>query len=279
MLIRPALPDYAKPPVSEVALSIQFAQIDKLRTYHSGLLWQSFKDDLPSVIEQASMPPNFEVFGTQLPAIAQVQFQLLSTPPLPRYWFVSKDETELLQVQQDRLIYNWREREGAGVYPRYEYLRSKLISATERFTHFISEGDLGEIQINQAEITYVNQIFLEDKDPRECIEEILTIWRPAPRDSFLPHVEDENLYFRYLLEDDEGKPTGRLHVTAHGIIRQADHQPGLQIQLVARGIPRDQSIEAAIEWLDYGRAVIVKKFTDLTTKKMHKRWGRTDVDE
>lgn len=39
------LPEFGRPPLSEVALSVQFDSLDALRTVHVGLLWNKFRKD------------------------------------------------------------------------------------------------------------------------------------------------------------------------------------------------------------------------------------------
>ena len=43
--------------------------------------------------------------------------------PAPRFWFVNESGNELVQVQRDRFIRNWRKTEGQPGYPSYDNLR------------------------------------------------------------------------------------------------------------------------------------------------------------
>ena len=54
MVDRPAdLPDYEHPPLVEVVLSVQFAELQGYRTVHAGLLWEDkFRKAYPIVAEQ-----------------------------------------------------------------------------------------------------------------------------------------------------------------------------------------------------------------------------------
>jgi hypothetical protein len=72
MVDRPAdLPDYEHPPLVEVVLSVQFAELQGYRTVHAGLLWEGkFRQAYHRVVEQPPLDPTFEVFGPQQSAPA-----------------------------------------------------------------------------------------------------------------------------------------------------------------------------------------------------------------
>lgn len=122
------LPDFRKPPLAETVLSLQFEPIAGLTTAHLGLLWQRFREQLPLIEEQPPLPPVVEKFGP--PAPSQVEVTVEEKPPVPRLWFLNQDKTELIQVQADRFIHNWRKIEGLELYPRFVGpIREKFRSA------------------------------------------------------------------------------------------------------------------------------------------------------
>ena len=59
----PDLPDFAKPPVAEVVLSLQFSSLSSLTTAHVGLLWRRFRDRLP-LIESTGISEPLPVAAT-----------------------------------------------------------------------------------------------------------------------------------------------------------------------------------------------------------------------
>jgi uncharacterized protein (TIGR04255 family) len=118
------MPEFSRPPVAEVALSIQFEPLTGFRVAHFGVFWAQIRDRFPKTQEQPPLPPVVERFGVRV-QVPQLQFGVGMVPP--RCWFLDQDETELLQLQTDRVILNWRklERESAP-YPHYRTLRDKL---------------------------------------------------------------------------------------------------------------------------------------------------------
>ena len=102
------LPDFANPPLAEVALSVQFEPLEQLRTAQIGLLWGEFRQRFPVTEEHAPLDSVIERFGVSRTSVLEPRLQMLETPPVPRVWFLNEAGTELIQVQQERFIHNWR---------------------------------------------------------------------------------------------------------------------------------------------------------------------------
>jgi uncharacterized protein (TIGR04255 family) len=205
-------------------------------------------------------------------------FQLLSSIPPLRYWFVSRDQNELLQVQNDRLIHNWRQRNLENVYPRYKPLRQKFESEIATAAKFFSEWKLGEIACNQCEVAYINLISLDGPDA-PSLADIFTVWAQRYSDDFLGEVERGQFTISYLMKNGESgkEPLGRLHVVAQPVFLQTDSRPAIQLTITTRGKPAEASVESAFAWLDKGHEAAVRAFASITTENMHQLWGRTNL--
>jgi len=187
----------------------------------------------------------------------------------PRLWFVNADNSELIQVQRDRFIRNWRQTDNGPDYPRYENLRVAFERDWTTFDQFIaSTGNC--LSPNQCELTYVN--IIEDVE-FEALHELLRFVGPA-NTSVLGNPEDSNINVRYRINGDNGEPVGRLHVSAHPVIRVPDNKPGIRFTLTARGAPYERNLNGAQKFLDLGHEAIVRSFTELTSESMHKTWER-----
>ena len=271
----PDLPDYKRPPLVEVVLSVQFAELKGYRTVHAGLLWaEKFRESYPRFVEQPPLDPIFEVFGSQATA-PQLQIKRMAGPQVPRLWFTNIEQTELVQVQADRFVRNWRKLGEGENYPRYETLRERFLSELEEVDAFFRTSDIGSIKPNQCEITYVNRLKLEGQDLRKCPGVALRLFPPPvlqpDRESLrLPEREDCSLSTRYVLKDADGAPRGRLLVT----VQPWPGEPALRLDVAARGAPAAADFKSAADFLDEGREAIVHGFTAITTDQMHKNWGR-----
>lgn len=277
MVDRPAdLPDYERPPLVEVALGVQFAELQGYRTVHAGLLWaDKFRDAYPRFVEQPTRDPTFEVFGPRQSKALRVNITRMPGPPVPRLWFMNTQETELVQIQGNRFVRNWKKVGEGEEYPRYEQLRMRFFSDLEEVNSFFESWGIGSMHPNQCEITYVNRLELDGHDLRACPGAALKLFpsqalRPGDEGSRLPEPEDCNLSVRYVLKDEDGAPRGRLLVT----VQPWPGEPALRVDLTVRGAPTAANFNAAADFLDKGRSTIVHSFTAITTDQMHKKWGR-----
>ena len=272
---RPAdLPDFEAPPVSEVVLSIQFASVPRFRSLYVGGIWDEFRDEFPNVTEQAPIDPTFETFGAS--ARPPQSFQVFMTPPMPRFWFETKDGVELIQIQQDRMVHNWRKRELSQHYPHYEPFRNQYASEITKFDDFLVAKELGSIKPNQCEVAYINTITIPDAtDPHAHLERITPLWLGQQSEPFLPRLENATVQAQYVLRKDE-KAFGRVHVNFTPMLQSSDNAPMIQLTILARGKPDEESLESAFQLLDREREIIVRTFAAVTSKEMHAFWRRKD---
>ena len=273
-LYRPEdLPEFRDPPLVETALSLQFQPLQGFSLVHVGLLWHKFRHTFPVIEEHAPLSAIGETFG--VPSPRQVEVTIEGEPPLPRVWFLNESETELIQIQADRLTHNWRKTGKISTpYPRYERIRTSFRHELWEFQEFLTDEKLGKVAINQCEITYVNHI-----EPCEAwhehgeIEGVLRAWTAQEHD-FLPELEGGSIQQRFVIRSGSGGPLGRLHASLTPAWEAEGRSPILVLTLTARGSPLGQGIDGAFDFFDLGREWIVKGFSDLTTTDMHRVWRK-----
>jgi uncharacterized protein (TIGR04255 family) len=264
---------FKRPPVAEVAIAIQLAQPATDDTTTLGVYWPRIRETHPQLQPQTGLPPMSEDFDGPA-ASPGVAFQVFEGSPPTRYWLLNPDSTELVQVQPDRFVFNWRKEPADVDYPRYTYLRSRFVDLYSTFIEAV--GEVGnEVVPAWCEITYVNPIApIELGAGRPDIGTILRRFNSTEVASS-PALEDTSFSERFLLERD-GSPYGRFYVTARPTFRVTDQVPIYVVTLVVRGRPRTPSLEGALAFLDEGRALIVNSFRDMTTDAMHEQWGLQD---
>lgn len=269
------LPDFRKPPLAETVLSLQFEPIAGLTTAHLGLLWQRFREWLPFIEEQPPLPPILEKF--EPPSLAQVEVTVEEKPPVPRLWLLNQDKTELIQVQADRFIHNWRKMEGIEPYPHFEPIRDRFRGEVAVLEQFLKDEGMGVPAVNQCEVTYVNHIEPSGVWQRHGqLEKVLANWAVAPERQFLPEAEDGGVRLRFVIRDESGRPVGRLHVISQPGWKKTDNTPIMVLNLTARGEPLAEGTEGAFRFFELGRRWIVKGFADVTTSEMQRAWERID---
>lgn len=268
-----SLPSFRKPPVMEVVLSVQFDAIAGFDLQHFGLLWEQFKDKFPKVETKPPLEPMWETFE---PAAApRLQIRLLQNV-MPRMWLVSAAGTELIQVQNDRFIHNWRKVGSGDEYPRYERIRREFETELTTFIEWCTSMNLPAPQVRQCEITYLNQIAPPDvskvhTDPSHVTKLLSASASPAPG----ALLESVNLAAHYVIADAAGAastPIGRLHVEMTPAFAQPSNAPIFMLNLTARGAPRSTDVASALSFMDTGRRTIVTAFKSLTTAEMHEHW-------
>lgn len=270
------LPEFDNPPVIEVALSVQFESLQKLKGPQVGLLWGRFRSRFPNLEEHPPLPHVVEVFGTQ--NIEQnVKFELLDLLPPQRTWFLTERGEQLIQVQQDRFVHNWRKRTDEDEYPRYDQLVTEFRQELREFKEFLAQEGIGDLDFTQCEVTYVNQISVEDWPIHQQLERVIAPWSGNLSDAFLPIPEDSRLAIRYVIPSSDAStetPLGRLHVTANPAFRISDRKPMIVLTLTARLKSDGSGLEGVARALDSGHEWVVRGFASITTPYMHQIWGR-----
>jgi uncharacterized protein (TIGR04255 family) len=269
------LPEFERPPVIEVVLSVQFERLEALCSPQLGFVWQAFRDRFPNTEEHPRLEPAFEQFGPKVGVGAGVHFELLSSLPSPRVWFLNAVGTELVQIQQDRFIRNWRKKADNDQYPRYSFLRDQFTKDLDQFQRLVAEQGWGNIEPNQCEITYVNVIPAGDgwNVPGE-LGRVCTLFSPIYSDDGLGIPEEAAVNARYIIGGDGDEALGRLHVAIVPVVRTTDGSPAFRLNLTARGRPADVGTDAVLRFLDRGHEAIVRGFASITTPEMHALWGR-----
>jgi len=254
------LPDFDSPPVREVVCGITFKSLDGLSAPYLGLWWQGMRDAYPKCVEQ---PPLAQVIERYDRSRQRDQVEVFNVPPLPRLWFLSSDETRVLQVQRDRLLHNWKKVEANNEYPRYPRVLKMFRDALTSFESFLCAEKLGAIEPLQYELTYVNHIKLERQwSSLGGIGALLPdfSWRDAAV-RFLPSLETVSLRMSFALPERGG----RLHISAQNATQVSDQQEIVVLDLTVRGMPLDKSRESMWQWFDLAREWIVRGFVDLTS--------------
>jgi uncharacterized protein (TIGR04255 family) len=275
MTERPAdLPDFKNPPVTEVVLGVQFNSIERFVAPHLGLFWSVIAPRFGAAEEHPPIAPTFETFGQSSQILGGFS---LDFPPLfgmPRAFFIDTDRRQLLQVQRDRFLHNWRKIGDGDAYPRFEAMLATFEAGLRQFSSFIEEHQLGAVEPNQCEVTYINHVPLRSNESafaglQRLFESVLA----RPHVSALGLPEDARLMLRYVMRSNAGAPIGRLIVSAEPA-RRSDGTNIIQLNLTARGAPAEAGVSAVIEFLKLGRRYIVNGFAEITNPVMHAEWER-----
>ena len=262
-------PNFRRPPVAEVALSVQFDPLPGLRVVDFGRIWDEFADEYPLVEEHPAIAPL-----TVGQAIPPFQIKLADTAEKPRLWFLNENQTRLVQFQQDRLSVNWR-RLSDEPYPRYDdTIRPMLVDAWARVERAAETLTGIALTPNMCEALYLNPIESGEVWQRHGeLGRVLAPWSGSASDDFLPEPTQARLEIEYPLPQGDGI----LLVNLTPVRRIDDDRAVLMLQLIGRGQPKGPGFEGALEFLDLAHDWIVRGFKSITTPEMHRAWGIEDA--
>ena len=258
------LPDFENPPAVETLMGTHFAPIERWQAPHFGLFWARIKKEYPRVQIQ---PP---VINLPPPGLLPTQLQSPVEFPL-RCWFFNQDETRLIQVQSNLFLHNWRKTTQTDRYLHYDALRPHFEREWQGFRSFLDQEGLGSVNVSMCEVTYVNHIDRGSGwETFADLADVFPNWSPSTSGSVLPPPELVAINATYPLKDIEG----RLQISAQPAVRQNDAKETVQLTVTVRCKPSSSSNEEIYRSLDEARKWVTLGFTDFTSGKMHKIWGR-----
>ncbi|MFK5985180.1 MAG: TIGR04255 family protein [Pseudomonadota bacterium] len=265
------IPSFNNPPLNEVLLGVQYDSSEAFNLTTYGAIWDCFKEYFPDVQHHMPLEATFEKIGgrrQQFSDFPTIQLEQMTSPALPRAWFVSDDGRELIQLQPDRFIRNWRRADFNDEYPRYEKrLRPEFLSALNTLNNFYKKNGFGFLKPNQCEISYINHI---DADKTHCLlSDVFLGWSNQYE---LSDIENININIKHIIKDSDSEFIGRLYIKVQPAFKLEEEKPIFLIELAIKGRPLGEGIEGVMSFMDMGREKIVRAFAKMTTKEMHDLW-------
>ena len=260
-------PSFKRPPLGEVVCGVQFRPLALFQAPHYGLYWQAIRADFPTSRTVLPLGNSFQMVQNE-PAEITVQ---LGAPDMPRVWFISADEACLIQVQQDRFLFNWRDGAGINEYPRYPTVIKRFKRLFAGFKDFLKKNEIGEPTLTGTEMSYINNI--KPGEGWNQLSQVGTVfpdfsWREGAR--FLAPPDAFNFRSNHAL------PAGRLHVAIQ-TAKTKDNPQHIRFDLTARAALADIEDGDVWPWFDQANDSIVKAFIDLTAKSMQTNvWQRVN---
>src|SRR5208337_1779423 len=145
--------DYEKPPVAETALGLAFPPIKGWNIFHLGLFWARLRDRYQHV--EARLPAgSVQIDDFDLRLGPEIHLESL---PL-RAWYVDLSKSQLLQIQSNAFIRNWRALEAEQKYIHYSELRPLFQEDWRAYREFLATENLPDPHVFQCEVTYINHL-------------------------------------------------------------------------------------------------------------------------
>src|SRR5262249_46404699 len=132
--------------------------IADLTNAHFGWFWREYLGkEWPRAANAPPIPNESEAFGdTPSWGALGLRFGIADGSETDRCQFSTATGEHLIQVQPTRFHFNWQRRERS--YPRYLAVKSMFQTYFETFQRFLADAQLGRVEPNLWEVTYVNHI-------------------------------------------------------------------------------------------------------------------------
>lgn len=269
---------FGAPPVVETALSVQFNSLAGFTAAHAGWFWKEYVEKLggegPSnqwkqVVEAARIPELYERFGSEdiwMPPSVQFRQGVMA----PRVQIIRGDGERMLQVQDNRLIWNWQKRESA--YPSFDTLLPEFRNMLNAFELFCLEAGFGKPTYNLWEVTYIDHVKKGTMwDSARNLNRVFpALTAPPVSIRHAPPSDDEtiNANWRFSLADRRG----RLYVHVQQARILPSNEEIIQFTITARGpITVTQSWE---EGLNFGHEAVSETFLAMTSAEAQELWRK-----
>ncbi len=254
---------FKNPPINELIIGVYFnPPIFPLRSEHIGLLWSRFRDDFPKVEQREP----FFVGALDNPS---AQITSNEFPFMPRYWFVSEDEVNLIQIQKDAFLLNWRKREAE--YPHFdERLKPCFVDYLSKFKKFLlEEFGMSDIEIGICELTYIDVI------------EPCDFWQgPQDTSRLIPSfvtpdfgIETGSATAFNCVYHHKAEPELQLRTSIQtGESTAEPKSPRLILEFKALGQPAIAEPLDIVRWYDRAHDAIIAQFLSMTDKQIQRTY-------
>lgn len=264
------MPEPEGRPVNEVVLAVAIRPQDALAGPRLSQLLGTYAASHPRV--QTVVP--YEM-PAELPHSAGItpppqQIEIVGLDLRPRFWFLSNDDTEIIQVQRDYIAFNWRRGGGDAPYVHYDSIRTKFADLLETLTSSLRELEGAEIQPIRTEITYVNII------RRNRLWHALSDAHKVFRLDFPQIDRYERLTFSVSrpITSVDGSLDGRLHLEIKSGFDWLKEEPALGLNITARSVDmHDGSLTKVTAFLDRGHDEANSEFRELLTEDARLLWN------
>ena len=255
-------------------MAVEFEQPIQFRALDLGQLAAAWADWLPlsqerRVLERMGPREDKDLLDQWFESLADPSGVIA---PAPRLWLTNHAGDEVVQVQHDRLVVNWR-RKGSGEYPRFHAVLKMLGEAWQRLGAVCDEFGYPVPVPELCEIQYINRLGIDEGiHTSEDMASMIIPWNGIADNEFLPesYLGGFNLHCHFP-QDREG------WLDIDGWTTASDADEGSEIMmlnLTSRGYAQENDFESALAFFNVAHVWIVRGFAAVTSPYAHEIWGR-----
>jgi len=261
--------EFANPPVTEVVFGIGFEKLANYSSLLMGIFWNEVREEFPISEAKAPLPPPTGAMAMEFEISAD-------TPPqTPRFFLRSEDRSFLIQLQEDRFLYNWIKVVGGPDYPRYSNMVNRFNSLWGLFSKFLNRERIDSPVIRELRLQYVNHI--TEGEGWDNLSEIQKVFPSYSFDERDDRYLKPPLSWVIVSSHDLPIENARMEISIktgrykHGM---KDEKRLLAAELLVIGKVDDPKPNEVQQWFDMAREAIDLTFVEITSSQIQKNvWG------
>ena len=248
---------FQNPPVIEVAFQVMFPTLAGIGTPHFGAFWSSIRDEFSTIQAAARLGP-VEFSGIQ------------GAFPENRLWLVHKSGETLIQLQDNRFLFNWRQTGEDFAYPGYEELYPEFSSYLQKFCEFLAEENSPIDAFKGFELHYVNHIYLGDsiKKWEDAGNAISLLEKATPVQKLSPLTSVRFNTTSKILDSDDV-----LHVGIESRSHNETKKELLNFEIRVSAVRESLKPDSLAAEFSKAHDKILMAFLDISTTKSKRSWG------
>jgi uncharacterized protein (TIGR04255 family) len=259
---RPSSMDFDKPPVVETSLGFFIAKITGWNVLHFGALWEHFRNKYP--LTEFPPPIIQPILGSQV----TLQWSASESMIPLRALFTDESRTQLVQIQNDFFLHNWRKTDKTPDYTHFEQVLPLFKQDWSTYLEFLKAQHLDRPKVLRCEMSYFNHIVRgQDWEDFEDLSRLFRMWRGFEKGGVFRHLESA----AFNIAQSIGKGKAQIFVTPG--VRAADGKEILQMNLTASTVPNGSEDNELFEALTQCHQIALKAFDGFVTDESLKKWG------
>lgn len=244
---------YKNPPLAEVVIGLQLSE-EAISHQLIQDFYENYKGKFPNIQEH----PPLQSIIEKKEGNSEIG---LPSSYSSRKFFIETIGNKLVQIQRNKLLFNWRALENNAAYPHFDDVLNEFLG----FVDYINKKTNGTLmnKINQLEFTYVDHISFTDLEEKKLsITDIV---------NFLSIKKDfKSLSCNFSVWDET--VNGILNISLKTGRRNKDLAKIYILETTCRGY-NDSSNELNI-WFKDARKILLEYFESITTDKAKKLWEK-----
>ncbi len=250
-MIMSKIVNYNNSPLVEVVIGIQLNESKISNVFLFDVFYNHFKKSFPIIEEQ---PYLNSILESKDGEVLNANLNQFST----RKFFLGQDQNKLIQIQNNRILFNWRAINTNIEYPNYDNVISDFL---EIFNFIDSNLDI-KSAINQFEFTYVDHISLNNLNKNSLkFSDLINII----------NVDKEigaiNANFNFW----ENEIGGNLIVSIKSARKVPNTEKIFILETSCRGFKEFTEIKM---WYDKAHEILINYFETITTSKAKELWQK-----